>query len=180
MRPNRWQRWWAWQRYRRRFAWYARSAYLAKPELLVRPEGIHLDWGARIRAHARLECLEHDGTLGHIEIGEGATIEYYFHAAAAEQVTLGQRVLIASRVYISDHDHAMPWKEGRLVVKPVVIGDGCWIGEGACILKGVELGANCVVGANAVVTKSFPPGSILGGVPAQQLVKEPYGVSADV
>lgn len=51
----------------------------------------------------------------------------------------------------------------------MVIGDGCWIGEGACILKGVELGENCVVGANAVVTKSFPAGSVLGGVPARRI-----------
>ncbi len=142
---------------------------MERPDLLINPQGIHLDWGARIRAHARMECIEHAGRLGRLEIGEGTTAEFYFHAAAADKVTIGHRVMIAGRVFISDHDHAWPWKDGQLVVKPVKIGDECWLGEGCCILKGVELGHGCVVGANAVVTKSFPAGTIIGGVPARMI-----------
>lgn len=174
MRPSRFRRWWTWQRYRRQFGWYARSAFLDRPELLANARGIHLDWGARIRAHARLECIEYQGKIGRLEIGEGASIEFYFHAAAAERVTIGQNVLIAGRVYITDHDHALPWREGKLVVRPVTIGDGCWLGEGCCILKGVELGQGCIVGANAVVTKSFPARTILAGVPARAIASKQH------
>ncbi len=177
---DRLRRWWAWQRYHRRFGWYARSAYLAPPELLVNPQGMHVDWGVRIRAHARLECIEYNGKLGRLEIGEGTCIEYYFHAAAAEWVTIGQHVTIAGRVYISDHDHAMPWGEGRLVVRPVIIGDGCWLGEGCCILKGVELGPGCVVGANAVVTHSAAAFSVLVGVPARIIKRNDVATRAEM
>jgi lipopolysaccharide O-acetyltransferase len=153
--------------WRRRFGWFARSAYFGWPELILNPHGIHLDWGARIRPRSRIECIKYTGKLGRIEIGEATSIEFYFHCTAAERVKIGKNVLIASRVYISDHDHAMPWQEGGLVVRPVTIGDGCWLGEGCCILKGVALGENCIVGANAVVTKEFPSHSIIGGVPAR-------------
>jgi carbonic anhydrase/acetyltransferase-like protein (isoleucine patch superfamily) len=155
--------------WRRKLGWFARSAYLGWPDLLMNPQGISLDWGAMIRRHARLECHQHGGKLGRIVIGEATTAQFYFHCAAAELVTIGQGVLIAGRVYISDHDHAMPWTSGRLVVAPVTIGDGCWLGEGCAVLKGVTLGEGCVVGTNAVVTRSFPAGSIIAGVPAKLL-----------
>lgn len=50
---------------------------------------------------------------------------------------------------------------------PVTIGDGCWIGANVTILKGVTIGRGSVVAAGAVVTKSCPPYSIIGGVPAK-------------
>jgi len=75
--------------------------------------------------------------------------------------------LIAGRVYVTDHDHAWPDGGAALVTAPVVIGDGCWLGEGCAILKGVTLGEGCVVGANAVVTRSAPARSMLVGVPAR-------------
>jgi serine O-acetyltransferase len=50
-----------------------------------------------------------------------------------------------------------------------VVGDGCYLGPGAVLVGGVELGEGCVVGANAVVTTSFPPYSVVAGVPARLL-----------
>jgi len=91
----------------------------------------------------------------------------YFHCAAAVSVRIGEGVLIAGRVYISDHDHVWPGAGDEIIAAPVEIGDQCWLGEGCAVLKGVVLGRNCIVGANAVVTKSAPEGSMLVGVPAR-------------
>lgn len=157
----------AWLKWRRKFKWYAKSAYFEAPELVVNPQGISLDWGAHVRAHARLECIQFQDALGQILFAEGVTAQFYLHVASAVRVVFEERVLIAGRVFISDHDHGMPWTSGSLVAEPVLIGAGSWLGEGCAVLKGVQLGAGCVVGANAVVTKDFPAGSILGGVPAR-------------
>ena len=50
---------------------------------------------------------------------------------------------------------------------PVVIEDGVWCGANVTILKGVTIGRDSIVAAGSVVTKSFPPYSIIGGVPAK-------------
>jgi acetyltransferase-like isoleucine patch superfamily enzyme len=76
-------------------------------------------------------------------------------------------------VFISDHDHRLDHptlpaiKCDDLKSKPVVIEDGCWLGEGCVILKGVTVHSRAVVGSNAVVTKDVPAGAIVGGVPAK-------------
>lgn len=49
----------------------------------------------------------------------------------------------------------------------VVIESDVWIGCNVTILKGVIIGRGSVVAAGAVVTKSCPPYSIIGGVPAK-------------
>ena len=51
--------------------------------------------------------------------------------------------------------------------QPVVIEDDVWCGANVTILKGVTIGHGSVVAAGAVVTKSFPPYSIIGGIPAK-------------
>ena len=55
--------------------------------------------------------------------------------------------------------------------RPIIIGDGCFIGSNSIILKGTNLGKNCVVGAGSVVSSSFPDNVIIAGNPAT-IIKE--------
>jgi len=151
----------------RRLAAFGEGSRIDKPELLVGTEGLHIGNHVRVWPHSRIECIRVSGHRGEIHIGSGTSAQLYFHCGAAARVCIGENVLIAGRVYISDHDHAWPAGGEALVVAPVSIGDRCWLGEGSAVLKGVSLGAGCVVGANAVVTKSAPPGCMLVGVPAR-------------
>ncbi|MFZ5998717.1 MAG: acyltransferase [Nitrospirota bacterium] len=112
-----------------------------------------------------------------ITIGDGTSIQLYFHCGAAKSVRIGKDVLIAGRVFITDHDHVLdhpvlpPGKCRDVHAEPVVIEDGAWLGEGCVVLKGVTIGERAVVGANAVVTKSVPPFTIVAGVPAKEIHK---------
>ena len=51
----------------------------------------------------------------------------------------------------------------------VIIEGDSWFGVNVTILSGVTIGRGSVIAAGAVVTKSCPPYSILGGVPAKIL-----------
>lgn len=58
-------------------------------------------------------------------------------------------------------------QQGQSEEQKITIGSNVWIGTRVIILPGVKIGDGSIVGAGAVVTKSFPPYSIIGGVPAR-------------
>lgn len=117
-----------------------------------------------------------------INIGENVQINDYVHIGAIGSIIIGDNVLMASKIYISDHNHgnydelisdhpmSIPI-DRKAICRPVVIGDNVWLGESVCVLPGVTIGKGCVVGALSVVTKSIPPYSIAVGSPAK-VVKE--------
>jgi lipopolysaccharide O-acetyltransferase len=103
----------------------------------------------------------------------------YVHIGAIERVEIGDNVLIASRVFISDHNHGqydvpdprcapdvIP-DQRPVVSKPVRIERNVWIGEQVCILPGVTIGEGSIIGAGAVVIRDVPPNSIAVGNPAK-------------
>lgn len=120
---------------------------------------------------AWLYCCGVGGRKATLSIGDGCAFGYNNHITAVGQVVVGDNVLTANNVYISDnlHDYedtSVPIMHQRVRFKrEVEIGDGSWIGENACII-GARVGKNCVIGANAVVTVDIPDYSVAVGVPA--------------
>lgn len=112
-------------------------------------------------------------------IGRNVQINDSCHIAAVESIVIGENVLIASKVYVTDHDHGDMTNESlliapskrELVTSPVCIEDNVWICEGVVVLKGVTIGKGSVIGAGAIVTKSIPPYSLAVGVPAKIVKK---------
>ena len=117
--------------------------------------------------------------LDHLSVGDGTSIPKgsIFYCTKAELI-IGKKVIFGPRPTIITGDHRIDFV-GKYIIDvtdeektrdsdlPVIIEDDCWIGANVTILKGVTLGRGCVVAAGAVVTRSFPPYSIIGGVPAK-------------
>lgn len=116
-------------------------------------------------------------------IGENVQINDYVHITAMENVTIGNNVLMASKIYISDCSHgsysgdnndsnpkASP-SERPLFSSPILIKDNVWLGESVSVLPGVTIGEGTIVGANSVVTKDLPDFVIAVGIPAKPIKK---------
>lgn len=124
-------------------------------------------WGVRTDSKAIMpRCFV--GGSG-LSVGPRTFINYgcFFDTSAPITVgadcSLGMEVLICT----STHDQAGPARRGgRLLSRPVEIGDGCWIGARAVLLPGVRIGPGCVIAAGSVVTGDCEPDGLYAGNPA--------------
>ena len=119
--------------------------------------------------------------LWNMSIGDGTSIPKgsTFYCTIAP-LTIGKKVIFGPKPTIITGDHRIDII-GKYIIDvtdaekgpehdaPVVIEDDVWCGANVTILKGVTIGRGSVVAAGAVVTKSCPPYSIIGGVPAKQI-----------
>jgi lipopolysaccharide O-acetyltransferase len=117
---------------------------------------------------------------GHVlEFGDNVEVNDYVHIVARESVKIGNNVLMASKIFITDLNHgdygnrgkhddpAIPPSARALSSAPVNIEDNVWIGEFVSILPGVTIGKGSIIGTMSVVSKSIPPNSIAVGSPAK-------------
>lgn len=108
-----------------------------------------------------------------IVIGDGTSIAGSCVLSSARSIRIGRKVLMARNVYVADHGHAFEdistpvLEQGLRDVRPVVIGDGAWLGQNVFVGPGVTVGRGTVVGANSVVLDDLPDYSVAVGAPAR-------------
>ena len=145
----------------------------------------------------RFNRLDAFGKKAKIRFGNNVQINDFNHIAALSEITIGDNCLIASNVFISDHNHGIfsdpsvgnilstnkfkykknsehthpsgCYSSSDLSIKPIIIGKNVWIGESVIILPGVKVGDNSVIGAGSVVTKDIDRETIYAGNPAKKL-----------
>ncbi|HEV7529604.1 MAG TPA: acyltransferase [Solirubrobacteraceae bacterium] len=122
---------------------------------------------ARLRGELTLAQLRRNGLKapGPILLASRVHIDPAF----AWAITIGSNVRIAHDVRIIAHDAAIKHLTGYTEVRPVVIGDSCYIGAGAIVLPGTTIGDGAVIGAGAVVRGEITEGVIAAGNPARAL-----------
>jgi lipopolysaccharide O-acetyltransferase len=107
-----------------------------------------------------------------IDIGSGTNFAGNCVVSASSSITIGEDVLFARGIYVSDHSHAFGDAEAPVIdqgidrVSAVVIEDGAWLGENVVVCPGVRIGRGAVIGANSVVVHDVPARSVAVGAPA--------------
>lgn len=136
----------------------------------------------------RLEVYSEDGK-SEMNFGQNVQINDYVHICAMKSVTIGDNVLMASHIYISDNSHGfykgnefdtnpnVPPQERDYYVSSVEIGDNVWIGEHVVVMPGVTIGKGAVIGANSVVTRDIPNYTIAVGQPAKPIKEYDFAIN---
>ena len=114
-----------------------------------------------------------------MDIGNNVSIGYHADfVATRSKIIIGDHVVFGPHVSIRGGDHRFDIP-GRYIdtIKDdeklpendadVVFEGDNWIGMNVTILKGVTIGFGSVIAAGSVVSRSIPPYSIAGGVPAK-------------
>ena len=109
-----------------------------------------------------------------IEIGDNVFMGLNTVINTHVPVKIGNDVMFGRSVTIMGGDHNMSKvgipmryvKSGGTNI-PIIIEDDVWVGSNVIILKGVVLAEGCVIGAGSVVTKSMLPYTICVGNPCK-------------
>lgn len=153
------------------------GARLVRRPIYVRgKKGITYGKGLTTGVGCRIDASSSKKTL---TIGIDARFGDYVHINADESVKIGDNILTASKVFISDTSHGVYKGDiqdspetnpstRRTITNPVEIGNNVWIGENVVILPGSKIGNGCVIGANAVLNGgTYEDNSMIVGAPGR-------------
>lgn len=101
-------------------------------------------------------------------IGEDVWVDNVAH------VQIGANACISQGTYLCTGNHDWSDPIFGLVVQPIVLEDGAWVGTRALVCPGVTVGRCGVVVAGSVVTKSVPAFEIHSGNPAQFMKRRAF------
>jgi acetyltransferase-like isoleucine patch superfamily enzyme len=139
-----------------------------------------ISWGKGFTTgrNCRIEAVGNPTGIPTIVIGDGVQINDNVHIVGMESVSIGNNVLMASKIFISDCSHGdyseekgtspdIPPQDRELKTRPVRICDNVWLGDNVVVMPGVTIGYGAIIGASSVVTADVPEESIAVGAPAK-------------
>lgn len=135
--------------------WETKNYWLRLAGLNISNNGVAIDHG--------FQCLT--GQEENIFIDDYAAIGIGVKFWNFNEMRIGKFCMFAANVTLANGGHDTNTLEP--FSGPLIIGNGCWIGNGARIIGSLTIGDNAIIAAGAVVVHDVPPGSIVAGVPAK-------------
>ena len=134
------------------------------------PWRVSIGTRATLESDVWLKVVDQNATIAigdYTFVGRGTELDI------AKEIVIGSNVLIAPRVFITDHSHniddGQPIQSQGCTTQSIMIGDDVWIGTGAVIVLGVSIGPGAVIGAGAIVNRNVPANEVWAGVPARKI-----------
>ncbi|MCT7516354.1 glycosyltransferase family protein [Aliarcobacter cryaerophilus] len=145
-----------------------KSAFI-HPKSSIYLDGTNLEIGHNTEIHEYTYLRLYGGS---IKIGNNCSINHFCSIYGHGGLIIKNNVRIASQCTIIPANHSFkdPYKLicfQKELREGIIIEDDVWIGSGVRILDGVTIGRGSIVAAGSVVTKTIPPYTISGGVPAK-------------
>jgi putative colanic acid biosynthesis acetyltransferase WcaF len=158
----------------RRAVWYLTNALLfASPlvpfsmikRVLLRAFGARIGRGVVLKPGVSIKYPWRLAIGDHSWIGEGVWIDNLTH------VSIGRNACLSQGAFVLTGNHDYTAVTFDLIVRPVDMADGAWIGAKAIVCPGVTVGRNAVVTVGSVLTHDAEPNGIYAGNPAREVRK---------
>lgn len=92
-----------------------------------------------------------------LEIGENTWIGENAWIDNLDRIVIGNNVCISQGVYLCTGNHDYKSSTFDLIVKPIVIEDGVWVGAKSIICPGITLKNHSVISAGSIITTDTEP-----------------------
>lgn len=111
------------------------------------------------------------GKKGLLTFGKNFSSTAGLKIACQHKITIGDDVLCGWESMMIDTDfHRITYTDGSQSptgYKPIVVGDGCWLGFRSILMKGTAIHDHCIVAANSICNKEYSDSFVLlAGQPA--------------
>jgi putative colanic acid biosynthesis acetyltransferase WcaF len=153
----------------RRLLWYVCNAVFINSSVpnpssfkcaLLRLFGAKVGRGVVIKPNVNIKFPWFLELGDHVWLGEGVWIDNLTH------VRVGSHVCISQGAYVLTGNHDYKKVAFDLLVSPVVIEDGVWVGAKAVVCPGTTLRTHAVVTAGSVLSREAKAWTIYSGNPA--------------
>ena len=137
-------------------------------------------FGARIGRHVVLKPGIRVKYPWRLSVGDNSWVGEDCWLDNLEQTSIGENVCISQGAYLCTGNHDWTDRSFGLIVKPIRLLDGAWVGAKCVIGPGVELGECAVAAAGSVVSRSIPEYEIHAGNPAGFVRRRVLQAASDV
>lgn len=148
-----------------RFTPHCFSIFKKYRVMLVRCFGGNIAWDVYMHPTANIDYPWNLKMESQSSLGENCW------AYAISPIIIGKKSCIGKDVYLIAGTHDITSNSFDLILRPITIGNGCWIATRATILPGITIEDYAVVAAEAVVTKNIEAFHVVGGNPAKFIKK---------
>ncbi len=155
----------------KRGLWYFINAHILKSAMpfmgfkiaLLKLFGAKIGKGLVLKPHVSIKYPWNLEIGNHVWIGENVWIDNL------DKVRIGNNVCISQGALILSGNHNYKKSSFDLIVKPIAIDDGAWIGAKSIVTQGVIIGKEAVLQVNAVASTDLDAYGVYGGTPAIKL-----------
>ena len=163
----------SWYRPGRSRAWQAAWFFLGLPMLrssLLPSSGLRVRllrlFGARIGTGVVIKPAVNVKYPWNLTVGDHSWIGEACWIDNLTTVRVGSHACLSQGSYLCTGNH--DWKDPAfgLLLAPIEVGDGAWVGAKAILMPGVTVGRGAVAAAGSVVSRSIPESEIHAGNPA--------------
>ena len=106
-----------------------------------------------------------------LQVGDHSWIGEQVWIDNLAMVTIGSHVCISQGAYLLTGNHDYKKESFDLIVKPIALEDGVWIGARATVCPGVTCKTHAVLSVGSVLTTNTEPNGIYRGNPAVKVAE---------
>lgn len=155
-----------------RVLWYLVNGLMFDSRLMPfsMPKRVLLRWfGAQVGSHVLIRPNVNIKYPWRVIIGDHSWIGEGVWLDSLDQIRIGHHVCISQGAYLLTGSHDYKRTDFNLIVRPISIEDGAWVGARAIVCPGTTMRAAAVLMAGSVLSREAEPSGVYRGNPANRI-----------